>query len=93
MSNSRLEEIHRIRLDKLAKLRDRGIDPYPPKSSFSLISIAAVRDAQGKTLAVAGRIWRWREHGNVIFADLRDSSGQIQLLFQKRNLEKNSQIC
>jgi len=89
MSNSRLEEIHRIRLDKLAKLRDRGIDPYPPKSSFSLISIAAVRDAQGKTLAVAGRIWRWREHGNVIFADLRDSSGQIQLLFQKRNLEKN----
>ena len=84
----RLEEIRQIRLTKLAKLRSLGIDPYPPKSSFDLVSVAAARDSEGKTLSVAGRIWRWREHGNVIFADLKDSSGQIQLLFQSKKLER-----
>lgn len=88
MSNSRLEEIRKIRLDKLAKLRGLGIDPYPPKSSFDITPIATVRDSEGKTLSAAGRLWRWREHGNVIFADLKDSSGQIQLLFQSKKLER-----
>lgn len=89
MSTSRLEEIRQIRLEKLSKLRNLGIDPYPPKSSFSLTAISAARKDQGKTVSIAGRIWRWRKHGNVIFADLKDSSSQIQLLFQKKILEKD----
>jgi lysyl-tRNA synthetase class 2 len=40
-----------------------------------------------QTVNVVGRLWRWREHGSVIFADLKDPSGQIQLLFQKKNNE------
>ncbi len=83
----RLEEIRQARLEKLQKLRDLGVDPYPPKSSYTLTSIVKAREEEGKTLAVAGRLWRWREHGNVTFADLKDSSGQIQLLFQKKNLD------
>ena len=86
MNISRLEEIRKIRLEKLTKLRDLGIDPYPPTSSFDLTSVAIARNSEGKTLAIAGRIWRWREHGNVIFADLKDSTGQIQLLFQSKKL-------
>ena len=87
MSASRLEEIRQNRIQKLEKLRKLGIDPYPAKSSFDLVSVSQARKSPGKTVAVAGRLWRWREHGNVIFADLRDSSGQIQLLFQNKNLE------
>lgn len=86
MSNSRLEEIRKIRLEKLAKLRDLGIDPYPPKSSFDITPVATARDSESKILSAAGRLWRWREHGNLIFADLKDSSGQIQLLFQSKKL-------
>jgi len=92
MSTSRLDDIRHIRLEKLAKLRELGIDPYPPKSSFTLTAILKARDQEGKTLAVAGRLWRWREHGNVTFADLKDSSGQIQLLFQKKTLEKDFEM-
>ncbi len=84
----RLEEIRQVRLEKLTKLRNLGIDPYPPKSSFDLTPIAAARGSEGKTLSVAGRLWRWREHGNVIFADLKDSSGQIQLLLHKSDILK-----
>ena len=86
MSASRLEEIRQNRIQKLEKLRKLGIDPYPAKSSFDLVSVSQARKLPGKTAAVAGRLWRWREHGNVIFADLRDSSGQIQLLFQNKTL-------
>lgn len=88
----RLEEIRQVRLEKLKKLRDLDIDPYPPKSSFELTSIATARDSESKIIAVAGRIWRWREHGNVVFADLKDSTGQIQLLFQSKKLSDKFEI-
>jgi len=91
MANSRLEEIRSARLDKLARLRQLGINPYPAKFSKPHIPIS---DARGKheNVSVVGRLWRWREHGNVIFADLRDSSGQIQLLFQKKMLNDKWQL-
>src|SRR3989344_1899658 len=87
MAQSRLEEIRKIRLEKLAKLRELGINPYPSKPSNPSISISSARSKSGETVSVAGRLHSWREHGNVIFADLRDSTGQIQILFQKKNLE------
>jgi lysyl-tRNA synthetase class 2 len=86
MSNSRLEEIRQVRLDKLQKLIGLGVNPYPAKFSRSHISVSEARDHNDE-VSVAGRLWRLREHGNVIFADLKDNSGQIQLLFQKKNLE------
>ena len=89
MSLSRLEEIRNIRLDKLAKLKSLGINPYPSKFSRDFISVSSAQEKLDQQVSVVGRIWRWREHGNVIFADLRDSSGQIQLLFQKKNLPDN----
>jgi lysyl-tRNA synthetase, class II len=92
MSNSRLEEIRQVRLEKLNKLRELGIDPYPSKFSKSITSVVKAREMQGKTVSTAGRLWRWREHGNVIFADLKDDSGQIQLLFQKKKLEDKFKI-
>jgi lysyl-tRNA synthetase, class II len=86
MSLSRLDEIRQVRLQKLAKLKEQGINPYPGKFSESSVLISQARQSLGDSVSVSGRIWRWREHGNVVFADLRDSSGQIQLLFQKKNL-------
>lgn len=92
MSTSRLEEIRQIRLEKLRKLQNLGINPYPAKYDHETITIAKARDSQDKKIAVVGRLWRLREHGNVVFADLRDSSGQIQLLFQKKSLEDNFKL-
>ena len=88
MANSRLAEIRNSRLEKLEKLRSLGIDPYPPKYSRDFITIDLARKSQ-KEVDVVGRLWSFREHGNVIFADLRDASGQIQLMFQKKTLGDN----
>lgn len=90
MAISRLEEIRRIRLEKLNKLKSLGINPYPAKFYCAHIPISDARNKHGE-VSVVGRLWRWREHGNVIFADLRDSSGQIQLLFQNNNLTSTFQ--
>ncbi len=85
MPQTRLAEIRNNRLSKLAKLRSLNINPYPAKFSKTFITISKARSEHGE-VSVVGRLWRFREHGNVVFADLRDSSGQIQLLFQKNNI-------
>lgn len=92
MSQSRLSEIRNIRLDRLKKLRDLGIDPYPSKPSQDFISTGGARRLEGESVFVVGRLRSFREHGNVIFADLRDASGQIQLLFQKKTLEDKFKV-
>lgn len=89
MSNSRLEEIRQIRLAKLAQLKSLGINPYPAKYSRDFIPVSVALNSVGHKVSVVGRLTRLREHGNIIFADLKDSSGQIQLLFQKKDLGNN----
>lgn len=92
MAASRLGAIRQTRLSKLAKLRALGIDPYPAKFSKPAVSLTHALSSLGCQVAVTGRLWRWREHGNMIFADLKDGTGQIQLLFQKKNLVDSFQL-
>ena len=92
MAKKRLEEIRKIRLDKVKKLRKLGINPYPSKVKGTPEKIDASRKKVGKTVSTAGRIWGWRAHGDSIFADLKDESGKIQLFFQKKNLKDKFNI-
>jgi lysyl-tRNA synthetase class 2 len=81
----------RVRADRLAKLerlRRRGVDPYPVRFDRDTTA-AAVREefgglaagaATGRRVRVAGRILGERRHGGLDFADLRDETGQIQLI-------------
>src|SRR4051812_8513409 len=82
------EETRAHRLAKLEALRERGVDPYPVRfdrdSSAAAIhqefdGLAAGADT-GKVVRIAGRILGERRHGSIDFADLRDETGQIQLL-------------
>jgi len=92
MANSRLEEIRSIRIAKLEKLKQLGINPFPTGFSLSRINISLALKSEDKEVSVAGRIWKLREHGNVAFIDLRDESGQIQLLLQKKVLTEKFPI-
>ncbi|MBI4096731.1 MAG: lysine--tRNA ligase [Candidatus Levybacteria bacterium] len=78
-------DFRKVRLEKLNKLKELGINPYP--ASFDKKqTIGDALKSLGKTVKTAGKIFSYREHGNIAFADLKDESGKIQLFFQKKLL-------
>ena len=86
---TRLYSIREDRLKKLARLKKLGINPYPSKIELKgrKVKVSEARDSLGKQVLVAGRLMGMRAHGAVVFADLKDDSDQIQLLFNKKNLK------
>ena len=77
MAEQRLEEIRKIRLEKAKKIKSLGINPYPSKVDGNPKPVSLALNSLNKEAEVAGRVMGWREHGNVIFADLKDATGQI----------------
>jgi lysyl-tRNA synthetase class 2 len=79
------------RQEKLARIRELGIDPYGEK--FDQTEPAqAVKDGfkeadQSQRAGCAGRIVLLRDIGKLIFITLRDSSGAIQIGLSKKLLE------
>lgn len=82
-TNSLIEQ----RKAKLAALRAKGIDPFKNKFS-STESCQQARDhyAEGRAVAVAGRITAHRDMGKSMFIDVRDQSGRLQVYAQKNVL-------
>lgn len=77
--------LRKIRLEKLEKLKQLGINPYPA-STKRTHTVAQALQNEGKVVATAGRLFSFREHGNIAFADLKDETGKIQIFFQKKLL-------
>ena len=81
---------------KLAELRDKGIEPYPPK--FERSHQAGEIQAQYDSLAdgeetedavrVAGRIMAIRNNG--MFIDLMDATGKVQIFCHKQSMDEEA---
>jgi lysyl-tRNA synthetase class 2 len=83
-------DLLRQRREKLARLRERGEDPFRV-TRFDRTHLAAeihegFSALEGATVRVAGRVMARRRHGKAMFADLKDSSGDVQLLFRVNQL-------
>ena len=78
-----VSEQAQIRRDKLLALQAEGRDPYvQTKFDFNADSAAIKADYEGyegKVVRVAGRLMSKRGQGKVMFCDLQDSTGRIQL--------------
>lgn len=78
-----LDEIRKTKIEKVSKLRETGIDPYPA-SSVRTHSITQALDkfdelsSSKKELMLAGRVMARRGHGAIMFFDINDGSGKIQ---------------
>ena len=89
--SSRLDKIAQQRREKLKRIRERGIEPYPygykrthtTEQAIELLEKQEAKSAaKTKAVSVAGRITAIRRMGKSAFADLRDGVGKIQLFFQ-----------
>ncbi|RJQ28861.1 MAG: lysine--tRNA ligase [Peptococcaceae bacterium] len=77
-----LNELMQMRRQKLAFLREQGVEPYGGKYRRTHL-VTQVVDGfaalEGTTVSVAGRIIARRGHGKAVFANLQDDSGQAQI--------------
>jgi len=81
------EPLMQARLEKLRRLREEGIEPYPPRFSRSHsigevianFSSLATEEHSGEQVMIAGRLIALRRMGRAVFLDLRDGSGIIQV--------------
>lgn len=84
-----IENLRKVRLEKLKKIRELGFDPYPSsweklKNRQQAVSIR--QQELGTKVVMAGRIMALRTHGGITFADLSDESAQIQLVLESNQL-------
>ncbi len=85
MSAFELSEQEIQRRESLNKLREMGINPYPadlyPVTDYATV----IKDKfeEGKQVCLAGRMMSQRDMGKASFAELQDSSGRIQLYFNR----------
>nr|MBP7018498.1 lysine--tRNA ligase [Candidatus Saccharibacteria bacterium] len=85
-----LQEYRNERLEKLAKIRELGYEPYPAKSHRDTEIKSFVEDFEGnegKQVIIAGRIMAMRGHGKLKFFDLMDGGASTQLLIRSDALK------
>lgn len=86
-----IDELKQARIEKLEKVKNAGVNPYPSKSKRTRTVAEALKDfdtlSETKdTIFVTGRLRTVRTHGGLSFADVEDQSGRLQLFFQKDEL-------
>ena len=80
-----LSEQELIRREKLHKLRELGINPYPAHLFPVNHTSKQVKEQfeEGKQVIVAGRLMSIRIQGKASFAQLQDAEGKIQTYFNR----------
>ncbi len=89
-----LEKVQADRQAKLEKIRQLGIDPYGTRydSSEDIASVLGrfQEDAEDQSADAAGRLILMRDMGKLIFAHIRDETGQMQICLRKNALDETS---
>lgn len=85
-----LDDLERERFLKVQRLRERGIEPYPPRATRTH-SIADARELYERgedpgVVTLTGRMTANRWTGKITFADIRDGTGRMQLFLRQDNL-------
>src|SRR4030066_2212289 len=93
-------ELLKVRLEKIAALKEAGIDLYPndirPQNTTSEI-LEKFGTAKSEELAqidhnfsIAGRLMAMRDFGKAAFIKIQDRKGQLQSYVAKNNLDETA---
>lgn len=83
-----VQGVYETRLAKLDLIKKTLGNPYPAKSdrTHTLLEVRQSFDElqnKGEYVTVVGRIMAYRTHGGITFMNLRDGTGEFQLVFQQ----------
>ncbi|MBI5400171.1 lysine--tRNA ligase [Candidatus Saganbacteria bacterium] len=82
-----LNELLKVRREKLEELKAKGINPFPYRFDFDSRAedipkkFAAIKEGEEspETVTLVGRIMTKRGHGKASFATIQDDSGRVQI--------------
>jgi lysyl-tRNA synthetase class 2 len=77
------KDTEEIRRERLKKIREKGIDPYPHFSNRQQTNKEA-KGMMDEQIVVAGRIMGKRGHGKLVFFDLVDETDKIQVFISQK---------
>lgn len=92
--SAELSALEQVRLEKIQRLRARGIEPYPARARRTHTSQQAIQayqaaepgldseEAKAVTVSLAGRLRSIRIMGKITFAHLEDGEGRVQLFLR-----------
>ena len=89
-----LEDIIQERKKKLTHLCDEGVDPYPARLLHAPSKIGEIKERflaheeKQDDVSIAGRIRSIRDQGKIIFCDIEDFSGKIQIIAREESLKE-----
>lgn len=80
-----LSEQEIVRREKLTKLKEMGINPYPAALYPVDATSKSIKNdfEEGKKVVISGRLMSRRIQGKASFAELQDSDGRIQVYFNR----------
>ncbi len=90
-----LNELERIRCEKIQQMRDSGFEPYPTRTEVTSTTADAIKafenaekagNPETLTAVLGGRLRAVRLMGKLAFAHIEDGSGRIQLFFRVNEL-------
>lgn len=92
-----LQKIIKERIEKLKNLTKAGFYPYPEKVKRTHLISELIKNFNSflknrKKVFICGRIFGLRNQGKIVFCDLVDESGKIQVVFKKDNFKKHFEL-
>lgn len=92
-----LEDIKKIRLEKLERLKKAGVEPYPAKTGRTCGAAEALENfdewqKSEKKIVLAGRLTALREHGGSTFGRVDGGGAKIQIYLKKDELGEKEYV-
>ncbi len=88
--------LEELRLEKLARLQELGIDPYPLRverthtTTEAIAAFEAAAEEETIPVTVTGRLISVRDMGKTVFAHITDEFGRLQLFLRRDDLGEES---
>jgi lysyl-tRNA synthetase class 2 len=95
MNDSNLSHLETSRLEKVQRLREQGIEPYPTKAHRTHTSVEAIQameavegqeGAEPVHATLVGRIRSMRPMGKLVFTHIEDGFGKVQLFMRQNEI-------